>query len=260
MAKEKINLAEVADLTKELFHEYYAGNPAQWFSYLCPDSIYLGTGEPLLFGGNAIKAHFKILTGKETNVVQEEYFPITLSDQVAQVCGRIIVENKEKLFRVMIHFTIDWRLTLEGFKIVHQHNSYEYIPPEETSALRPDVNTTQFIRSLLLEHPGGRRISVRSGTQTVFVNPLTILYVQSQRNRTELVCTDRTISCNSPLHEMAKMLPEVFYPLRRGYLVNILYVVAIRRFEAEMISGFTIPIPALKYQQVKQDLQKLIKE
>ena len=52
----------------------------------------------------------------------------------------------------------------------------------------------------------------------------------------------------------------VFYPLRRGYLVNTLYIVALRRFEAELISGISIPIPALTYTQVKRDLQELIEK
>ena len=55
MAVKKIELEEVAALTKELFHAHYAGDLEQWFSYLCPDSVYLGTGEPLLFGGDAIR-------------------------------------------------------------------------------------------------------------------------------------------------------------------------------------------------------------
>ena len=48
MAKEKkqkqINLEEITALTKELFHAHYAGDLERWFDYLCPDSIYLGTG------------------------------------------------------------------------------------------------------------------------------------------------------------------------------------------------------------------------
>ncbi len=59
MAKEKkqkqINLEEITALTKELFHAHYAGDLERWFDYLCPDSIYLGTGEPMLFGGSAIR-------------------------------------------------------------------------------------------------------------------------------------------------------------------------------------------------------------
>lgn len=258
MATEKINLEEITALTKELFHAHYAGDLEQWFSYLCPDSVYLGTGEPLLFGGDAIREHFKGFTGKALNVVQEEYFPVSLGDKAAQVCGQVIVESLEGSYRVINHFTIGYRIIAGEIKMIHQHNSYEYMQPRESKVLKLDMNTTQFVRSLLLDRPSGRRMPIRSGTQTIFVNPNTVLYVQSQRRKTEFICIDRVISCNSSIGEIAKELPELFYPLRRGYLVNTLFIVAIRRFEVELISGICIPIPALAYQQVKQDLQGII--
>ncbi|MEI3551660.1 MAG: hypothetical protein V8Q17_03460 [Acutalibacteraceae bacterium] len=41
-------------------------------------------------------------------------------------------------------------------------------------------------------------------------------------------------------------------------MVNTLYIVAIRRFEAELLSGLSLPIPALTYTQVKRDLQEMM--
>lgn len=98
MAVKKIELEEVAALTKELFHAHYAGDLEQWFSYLCPDSVYLGTGEPLLFGGDAIREHFKGFSGKAINIIQEEYFPLSLSDNAVQVCGQISWKVWRSLF------------------------------------------------------------------------------------------------------------------------------------------------------------------
>ena len=258
MGKEKINLEEITALTKEVFHAQYAGEPEKWFRYLCPDSVYLGTGEPLLFGGSAIRERFKGFEGKTADIIQEEYFPILLNNDTAHVCGEIIVQNPKGTRRAITHFTISWRLIGGRLKMIHQHNSYEYMAQEEKGILKLDLNTMEFVRNLLLESPDRRRMPIRSGRQTIFISPYTLLYVQSQRNRTELVCIDRVISCNISIGKIAEKLPELFYPLRRGYLVNTLYVAAIRRFEVELISGITIPIPALKYQQVKDDLQKII--
>ena len=265
MAKEKkqkqINLEEITALTKELFHAHYAGDLERWFDYLCPDSIYLGTGEPMLFGGSAIREHFKGFEGKAVDVVSEEYYPVPLGETAAQVCGRIAVRSRQNQLGTVNCFTIGWRLIGGELKLVHQHNSYEYTQPDiegERGILKMDMNTTRFVRNLLLEQPAGRRIPVRSGTQTIFVNPNTVLYVQSQGRKTEFVCIDRVISCNSSIGEIAKELPDLFYPLRRGYLVNTLFIVAVRRFEAELISGICIPIPALTYQQAKRDLQHII--
>ena len=95
MAKKKIDPEEVAALTKERCHAYYAGDLERWFSYLCPDSIYIGTGEPMLFGGDAIQSHFKAFQGQTAEVVEEEYYPIPLSDTAAQV--RCVSETASEL-------------------------------------------------------------------------------------------------------------------------------------------------------------------
>ncbi len=260
MEKKIINLVEFRELTKELFHAHYAGNLEQWFSYLCSDSIYLGTGEPLLFGKDAIQEHFRDFSGKVSNILQEEYYPVAMGDQAAQVCGLIIVESSSGLFRVINHFTIGFRIIGGEIKMILQHNSYEYMRQGESDALKMNVNTMQFVRNLLLGQPAVQRIPIHSGTQTLYINPNTIMYVQSQRNRTELFCIDRAISCNSSIGELSRILPKEFYPLHRSYLVNTQYIVAIRRFEAELLSGICIPIPALTYQQARQDLNRIIGE
>lgn len=139
-------------------------------------------------------------------------------------------------------------------QLSHIHNSYEYVPAGETPSLKLDLNTLKFVRSLILKQHSGKELAVRSGNQTIFVDPYTVLYVQSQNKRTELVCADQVISCNSSLSDLARELPDIFYPLHRGYYVNTLYITAIRRFEAELISGAVLPIPALNYTKIRDDL------
>lgn len=159
-------------------------------------------------------------------MVSEEYYPVPLGETAAQVCGRIAVRSRHNQLGAVNRFTIGWRLIGGKLKLVHQHNSYEYTQPDiegERGVLKMDMNTTQFVRNLLLEQPAGRRIAFPSGNQTMYDNPYTILYAQSRDKRTELVCVDRVVSCNYIYRELKEKLPGVFYPLRRGYLVNTLY-------------------------------------
>ena len=160
--QKQINLEEITALTKELFHAHYAGDLERWFDYLCPDSIYLGTGEPMLFGGSAIREHFKGFEGRAVDVVSEEYYPVPLGETAAQVCGQIAVRSRHNQLGAVNCFTIGWRLIGGELKMVHQHNSYEYTQPDiegERSILKMDMNTTRFVRNLLLEQPVGRRIA-----------------------------------------------------------------------------------------------------
>lgn len=126
MAKEKkqkqINLEEITALTKELFHAHYAGDLERWFDYLCPDSIYLGTGEPMLFGGSAIREHFKGFEGEAADVVSEEYYPVPLGETAAQVCGRIPVDEIRNGKRSII------AVSFPGFSKKYSFNSSVFMP------------------------------------------------------------------------------------------------------------------------------------
>lgn len=254
MAVKKIELEEVAALTKELFHAHYAGDLGAMVFLPLPGQRLPRHGRAVTIWRRRNQGTFQRLFWESHQHHTGRIFPAFFERQCVQVCGQIFLESLEKSFRIINRFTISYRIIGGELKMVHQHNTYEYMQPSESRILNLDMNTMQFVRSLLLDRPSGRRMPVRSGTQTIFVNPNTVLYVQSQRRKTEFVCIDRVISCNSSIGEIGMELPDFFYPLRRGYLVNTLFIVAIRRFEVELISGICIPIPALTYQQVKQDL------
>ena len=261
MSDKKIDLKEIVELTKQTFHSYYSGDTELWFSHLCPKSIYIGTNEPILFGGKAVREHFEKFPKQTLDIIQEEYYPISLGRQAANVVGQVIVKSTTKQPNIIIYFTVGYQIINGELKVVHQHNSYEQIQSidnSDRSIPQLNLNSIHFIRNLLLDSRFDYRIPIRSGNQTIFVNPYTVLYVQSQRKRTEIVCLDKIISCNNTIGELSQILPDFFYKIHRCYLVNTLYIVAIRRFEAELISGISVPIPALSYTQTKQDLQKII--
>ena len=98
MSKTKIDCEQAVCLSQELFHAHFSGEPEKWFSYLSPDSIYLGTGEPALFGRDAIRARFKDFSGILLDILTEEYHPVPLDSSSALVCGQILVQNQRKTF------------------------------------------------------------------------------------------------------------------------------------------------------------------
>ena len=84
-----------------------------------------------------------------------------MSDNAVQVCGQIFLESLEKSFRIINRFTISYRIIGGELKMVHQHNTYEYMQPSESRILNLDMNTMQFVRSLLLD----RLRAAYAGTQ-----------------------------------------------------------------------------------------------
>lgn len=106
MENKKIRLDKIVALTKELFHAHYAGKSEAWFSYLTSDSIFLGTGSPILIGKNSIENHFKVFLEKYANIIQENYFSTSLGEQTVQVCGQIILHGSKGVSKIINHFTV----------------------------------------------------------------------------------------------------------------------------------------------------------
>lgn len=265
MERKRPKLEDVVELSQRLLHNYYEGQYDEWFSYLAPQCIWIGTGEPLLLGAEAIRKHFteNYQNAGHPKIFQEDYYLVSMGPGAAQVLGHLIIgPSKSQDYHIVTLVSLNYRLLAGETKLVSHHFSYEFIrpgKPGQEELLQIDLQTRQFIRSLLLESPKKySRIPVKSGKQTLYVDPHTILYVRRSEKRSELVCIDRVIGCTAGLGELAAQLPEEFYPVHRSYLVNLRYVTVLRRYEVELISGISLPVPALDYMQVKADLKRLL--
>lgn len=244
---------------KSTFKAYFSGNLNPWFEQLSNRSTYLGSGEPMLIGKNAIINHFKKYTGMQANIVDEDYHAIMQGKTLGIIYGKVVIAAPDSIQSTTIQFTIIYKIRKSGFEIIHQHNSYEHknstVVNGSSSIITDDI-TLQFIRNLLMYKDENKRLAIPSGTKTFYVNSNMIFYIQSVCKKTEFVCADRIISCNSSISELKSILPDLFYPIHRSYIVNIRHISQIKRFEATMINGAVIPIPALTYTQVKKDLEK----
>lgn len=260
MTKSELEQKAVA-FVKEGYHNFFSGLTNMWMSNLSKNSTYIGTGEPTLFGREAIQSYFSSFSPKTHEILQEEYFPVVLSPDTCLVYGKDAVSSFRNQYRIVISFSIIVKVEENEIKLLHQNNSYEYFNNEGNNAPpeNADLLTTQYVRNLLLEQPFHYRLPFRSGNQTIFVNPFTILYVESMGKKTNIVCLDRIITSNYSINECKDLLPDAFYQVHRSYLVNTRYISSIKRFEVTLISGITIPVPEKEYTRVKADLTKKIR-
>lgn len=258
--ENELTIAELlTNTTRDAFRAYHSGNLEPWSRLLSPDSVYLGSGDPILIGKNAILHHFKKYEGVHSTILSDEYHPIVQSKGCGVVYGQIIIAMPESFESIVTRFTMVYKISKSRLLIAHQHNSYEHqyaSAANQRAPMEMTGITQQFIRDLLIHQEDNKKIAVSSGMQTIYLNSNMILYVQSFGKRTEFVCADRTVSCNTSINELRETLPDIFYPVHRCYLVNVNHISAIRRFEVELVTGAVIPIPALTYTQVKKDLQE----
>lgn len=256
-------LDDVAELTRSLMHSYYAGNFETWFEYMHPQCIWISSGEPILFGAKAIQAHFRNSPPREKPaILREDYYKIPIDATAVQVVGTIAISLHNDQHQAVTLLTMTYRIFSGQTKIISHHFSYDYFQANASSrgdAIPMDINTRQFVRSLLIRQPRLNRIAIHSGPQTIYTDPNAVLYVEKGMGRqSQIVCIDQTISCASPLHEIASWLPGNFYPIHRSYLVNVFYITAMYRYEAELISGIKIPVPARNYMRAKKEIEEIM--
>ncbi len=257
-------LENVLELTKELVHQYCKGNPSPWFSYLAPKSVFVSTGEDMLIGAKNIKAYLEKFAQKgRGKIYREEYFQIPVEKKSAIVFAEIVTGNqKGNAYRITSTYTFVYRLIKGETKIIYEHTSYEYSSeksPSEKQTLSMEIPTFQFVKHLLLDNTRQERLCITSGNQTLYLDMNTLLYVQGDRNNTLLYCIDKQITCAKSLQELKEELSDDFYQIHRSYLINTRYLTSVCCYEAELISGIKIPIPAVNYGKVKKELEEKLK-
>lgn len=262
MSKKKIG--DVTELTKYLLTEYFHGNHKPWFNALSDDSVFIAMGEAMLFGAENIKKALSVYTRHgRGKVYQEKYYHVPVTDDVA-ICIVETITGKvnDDQYRISNLFTFVYKLIDDEPKIVFEHSSYEYIAVGDDNttgiSLPMDIQTFKFIKHLLVNHTGREKLVVKNSNQTFYIDPNTIVYIEAHKHDCMIHCLDKTIECNTPLNIMKKQLDDAFYHIHRSYIVNIKFISAIRRYEALLISGTKIPIPAARFAEIQNDLDKLI--
>ena len=60
------------------------------------------------------------------------------------------------------------------------------------------------------------------------------------------------------IKELEAELPSCFYRLHRSYFVNCNYVAKIERYKLTLITGEELPIPKMRYMQIRNDITEMI--
>ena len=258
----KAKLEDTVELTRQITRSYYAGNPEPWLSRLCAKSIWLGTGDRLIIGGDAIRSYFQNITPRlPCHLYTEEYLPLSLTPRCSAVVSQLDVgvPGRERgEFSAMNTFLYQLIGTETKLVLLQTHFKSCHPSPEEEKAPVMELSAYQFVRDLLLDARQEKRLSIPCRNTSLFVQPHMILYIQSKNRRTELFCVDKLIQCDLSINEINAILPEDFCPIHRCYTVNTRYVISIRRYEVTLITGEILPVPFHSYMQVKSDLERKI--
>ena len=105
-----------------------------------------------------------------------------------------------------------------------------------------------------------KKLFIKTDMANQFVDTNTVVYIQA----TDRDCIIHTLNerkqVSRPLKDLQNQLPPNFYRIHRSFCVNSDYVAKIERYTVTMVTGQTLPIPKMRYTQIRDELTDLIKQ
>lgn len=262
-----IKRESVCQDTLYIIEEYYHLNLEPLLSVLANDCVWLSIGNLLISGAKAIRANF----GPDFNMppfeVEEPNFRLieTGTEEQLMVLGEYILyasEETEIICTTKQRLTFCYRLETDGYRLYHMHVSNEYseLVGDEVFPFQITKQTYQYVQNLLKERGRNNncRLAVKENGSICFIDAGMIQYIQALERESIISLVNEKRQVQTSIKELEKELPSHFYRLHRSYFVNCDYIVKVERYKLTLITGEELPIPKMRYMEIREDIKKII--
>lgn len=263
----KLTKETICEDTLYVIKEYYHLNLEPLFSLLADDCVWLGIGNLLVSGAETIKAQFKngfIMPEFEVTFPNFRFIDTKCDEQLI-VLGEYTLEACEKaeiICNVRQRLTFCYRLQENEYRLFHMHVSNEYneLVNHEVFPLEVTTRTYRYVQGLLAENRKNniRRLQVKENGTLSFIHTDTIMYIQAAERESILHLYNETRRVQASVKEIMTQLPPHFYRVHRSYFINCDYVTKIARYQLTLVNDEVLPIPKMRYMQIKNDIAEII--
>lgn len=257
----------ICENTLEIVREYYGLNTEMLFSVLSDDCVWLGTGNLLVSGATAIKELFKDGFIMPAARLEDPDFRLVESgcEKLLIVLGQYDLysaEDARQISAVKQRSTFFYRLENNGWRLAHMHVSNEWseLVEDEIFPVRISTQTYHYVKKLLAESVNRKpsMLIIKTGAANQFVDTNTVIYIQAIDKDCILHMLDEKRQIPQMMKDLKEQLPPNFYRIHRGFYVNSNYVKKIERYAVTLVTGEELPIPKMRYMQVREELTALI--
>ena len=186
-----LTLEDAEWVTRKLMHDYHLrGDSKLWKALLCDETVWLGSGETMLFGGVAIRDHFhEFVQLGLADILREEYHTLRQGGDVAVVFGKLVtlaLDGQNRGRRYCTMFSCYYAEIDGSLRLLMQHYTYEWqgavLPSHAIDAVhgsqieagkgvglaRPASNANATAAAAAATSAGQ---PLRSGTETAWQSP-----------------------------------------------------------------------------------------
>ncbi len=259
----------ICENTLEIITEYYRLNTEPLFSVLSDSCVWLGTGNLLVSGAAAIKDLFKDgFIMPAYRLEEPDFRQIETGDE-----GQLIVLGQYALYpdkdarlisAAKQRATFCYRQEKGEWRLFHMHVSNEWseLVGDEVFPVQISTQTYRYVKKLLAES-GCRKsppLVIKTDIANQFVDTNMVIYIQAMDRNCILHMLGERKQVSRALKDLQEQLPPNFYRIHRSFCVNGDYVAKIERYCVTLITGEELPVPKMRYTQIREELTALIEK
>lgn len=266
----------ICENTLELIQEYYHLNTEPLFSVLADDCVWMGMGNVLASGAASIRAirefvedgflmppfhlekpDFQLVeTGCGTQMLVLGQY-VLYSDRDARMIGAV----KQRA-------TFCYRKEESKWRLYHMHISNVWNEQVRGDIFPARISTRprSYVRKMSAESVSRKSwmVVTRAGLANQIVDSNMVTYIQAVNGDCifHMLNKRREISWGRgcALKDLQERLPANFYRIHRSFYVNSDYVMKIRRYAVTLVTGEELPVPKMRYTQIREELTTLIEK
>lgn len=81
-----------------------------------------------------------------------------------------------------------------------------------------------------------------------------VLHVKSMGHYTEIYCVNNIYESSEGISAIQEKYPDVFLRIHKSHLINPAFVQSVKRYEAVMTDGSSVPISTRKYAAIRRQI------
>ncbi len=261
---------EILSLTRFVVHRFYQRRLPQIREYFAPDLIWIGAMENQYTKG--VDAFFESVMLEEKSepaiLSDEEYRILSHKENIWIIYGRYkasFCDTDGSRITTRTRNTFVWQKTDAFPSLIHIHTSNaQDVPLKQMAGEPPSIwqyddwnDYLNAINQILKVQSPSAKIAVKAldGSQHFFY-PYEIAYICSNKNIRYIYSPRKTIATRTTLNTFGELLPA-FVRIHRSYLVDLKQIQSIRRYEATLNDGETLPIGKDRFISLRAQLNEL---
>lgn len=264
-AQTDIPEEELPALLEHCIRRYYQKDYAPMLNRLAKDCVWIGAGNMLFFGRDALLPALEVELEGPTYTMREQSFWLlaTGDPNSALVMGIFDLysgASEHMLCATHQRVTAFCRLIEGRWLCQHLHSSNEWgeLVGDEIFPYEVSTQTYQYVQRIVKtaqrlapQHP---RIVLRLDGSEQIVDTGAIAYVEARRKECVVRLGDDELSVKMSISELERDLPAGFVRVHRSYVVNADHVRSIERYQVTLDNGRAIPVSIKRYDTVREQI------